>query len=330
MRVVVDGCCSDSTSVDSGVPQGTVLCPLLFLCYINDLPDSAVSQVRLFADDCLLYREINTFQDHITLQQDLKNLESWADTWGMRINATKCYVLSINNKSNFSYSLNNTILKEVPNNPYLDILLSQDMKWRDHIASITKKANSTLGFPRRNLRHCPTSCRRNSYLSLVRSVLEHGSVVWDPYLKKDIDALERVQRRAARFITGDYRSRSTGTVQRLLNKLKLPELQDRRKQLRLILFLKVVEGLVPAIPADKFTKQQKPGRLIRSSTDKNFISSNTINSYVRNNDRCFVVHPCRTEQFRNSFFSRTVVEWNHLDNNIVHSASVNSFRTAIS
>ena len=95
------------------------------------------------------------------------------------------------------------------------------------------------------------------------------------------------------------------TVQRLLNKLKLPELQDRRKQLRLILFFKVVEGLVPAIPADKFTKQQKPGRLIRSSTDKNFISSNTRNSYIRNNDRCFVVHPCRTEQLRNSFFCRT-------------------------
>ena len=330
MRVVVDGCCSDSTSVDSGVPQGTVLGPLLFLCYINNLPDSAVSQVRLFADDCLLYREINTFQDHITLQQDLKNLESWADTWGMRLNATKCYILSINNKSNFRYSLNNTILKEVPNNPYLGILLSQDLKWSDHIASITKNANSTLGFLRRNLRHCPTSCRRNSYLSLVRSVLEYGSVVWDPYLKKDIDALERVQRRAARFIAGDYCSRSTGTVQRLLNKLKLTELQDRRKQLRLILFFKVVEGLVPAIPADKLTKQQKPGRLIRSSTDKNFISSNTINSYIRNNDRCFVVHTCRTDQLRNSFFCRTVVEWNHLDNNIVYSASVNSFRTAIS
>ena len=100
--------------------------------------------------------------------------------------------------------------------------------------------------------------------------------------------------------------------------------------LRLILFFKVVEGLVPAIPADKLTKQQKPGRLIRSSTDKNFLSSNTINSYIRNNDRCFVVHPCRTDQLRNSFFCRTVVEWNHLDNNIVHSASVNSFRTAIS
>ena len=161
MHVVVDGCCSDSTSVDSGVPQGTVLGPPLFLCYINDLPDPAVSQVRLFADDCLLYQEINTFQDHIiTLQQDLKNLESWAGTWGMRLNATKCHILSINNESNFRYSLNNTTLKEVPNNPCLGILLSQDLKWSDHIANITKKANSTLGFLRKKLSplsyHLPT------------------------------------------------------------------------------------------------------------------------------------------------------------------------------
>ena len=71
----------------------------------------------------------------------------------------------------------------------------------------------------------------------------------------------------------------------------------------------IINGFVLA---DKFTKQQKPGRLIRSSTDNNVMSSNTINSYIRNNDRGFVVHPCRTEQLRSSFFCRTVVEWNHL------------------
>ena len=80
MKVVLEGVSSTSTSVDSGVPQGTVLGPLLFLCHINDLPASVSSQVRLFADDCLLYREINTFQDHVALQQDLHNLEQWADT----------------------------------------------------------------------------------------------------------------------------------------------------------------------------------------------------------------------------------------------------------
>ena len=89
MRVVVDGEFSDSVTVDSGVPQGTVLGPLLFLCHINNLPDCVKSQVRLFADDCLLYRTINSQSDHLTFQKDLEALEKWASDWGMRFNAKK-------------------------------------------------------------------------------------------------------------------------------------------------------------------------------------------------------------------------------------------------
>jgi hypothetical protein len=84
-----------------GVPQGTVLGPILFLCHINDLPDSVKSSVRLFADDCLLYRETNTQGDHDILQQDLTDLESWAEKWGMRFNAKKCYILSMRPKKKY-------------------------------------------------------------------------------------------------------------------------------------------------------------------------------------------------------------------------------------
>ena len=83
----------DSVTVDSGVPQGTVLGPLLFLCHINNLPDCVKSQVRLFADDCLLYRTINSQSDHLTFQKDLEALEKWASDWGMRFNAKKCYLI---------------------------------------------------------------------------------------------------------------------------------------------------------------------------------------------------------------------------------------------
>ena len=85
--VVVDGETSDSIRVDSGVPQGTVLGPLLFLCFINDLPDCVQSSVRLFADDCLLYRPIKSPEDQHILQQDLSALEAWTVKWGMKFNA---------------------------------------------------------------------------------------------------------------------------------------------------------------------------------------------------------------------------------------------------
>ena len=128
MRVVVDGVESKAVPVASGVPQGTVLGPILFLCHINDLPDSVKSTVRLFADDCLLYCAIKSRADHNTLQKDLSNLEAWAATWGMRFNAKKCYILSINQKSSHFYQLNNHILQQlVPENPYLSVTISESL-----------------------------------------------------------------------------------------------------------------------------------------------------------------------------------------------------------
>ena len=126
MKVILDGVSSSETSVDSGVPQGTVFGPLLFLCHINDLPNHVKSQVRLFADDCLLYRCIKSLLDHQQLQKDLIALEKWATEWGMQFNSKKCYILSIKKSSSFYYQLDNTILKEMPNNPYLGLTISND------------------------------------------------------------------------------------------------------------------------------------------------------------------------------------------------------------
>ena len=181
---------------------------------------------------------------------------------------------------------------------YLGILFTDNLKWSDHINNITKKANSTLGFLCRNLGRYPTECKKNAYISLVRSSLEYGSILWDPYTQKDIDKLERVQRSAARFITGDYKSRTPGSVQKLLNKLDFETLQERRKQLRLVYFYKIVEGLVPAIPCTNFLEQQKTGRQIRSTRSSDFLTQNPIQNYVRNNNKCFKTQPCNTEQKR--------------------------------
>ena len=200
IKVVVEGEQSKSVTVESWVPQGTVLRPLMFLCHINDLPDVVRSQVRLFADDCLLYRQIKSNEDHVLLQKDLTELEIWASRWGMRFNAKKCYVMSIRNTSSHLYQLDNTILQQVSTSPYLGITLSEDLQWSTHIQNIDKKSNSTLGFLPRNLKNCPEECRKLAYISLVRSTLEYGSSIWDPYLQKGINCIEKIHYQAARFI----------------------------------------------------------------------------------------------------------------------------------
>ena len=199
MRVVVDGETSSEVHVESGVPQGTVLGPLLFLTFINDLPDSVsiLSKIRLFADDCLLYRQIKSREDHTALQDDLNRLEKWSLDWGMSFNASKCYILSVRKSSAHFYVLNNTILKEVKTNPYLGVTLSDDLKWTTHIGKITSKASSVLGFLRRNLRFCPPQVRKTAYLALIRSTLEYASNFWDPSQQGQIDKLERLQRKSA-------------------------------------------------------------------------------------------------------------------------------------
>ena len=149
----------------------------------------------------------------------------------MHFNSKKCYILCVHQNSQFFYTLNGDILKLVEDNPYLGVLLSEDMKWHKHISNVTKKASQTLGFLCRNLRTCPLDCRRTAYIALVRPIMEYAETMWDPYLiKKDINHLVHVQHQAVRFITQDYRSRENGYVTKMLNTYEIPSLLNRRKE----------------------------------------------------------------------------------------------------
>ena len=142
-KVLVDGSFSKRARVGSGVPQGTVLGPILFLSYINDLPSSVRSSVRLFADDCLLYRPIRSKADQMLLQEDLAKLQHWADIWGMNFNASKCFVLRVKRPRAkeiiFDYQLKGVTLGKVPNTPYLGVCISENLEWGDHISKLQVK-----------------------------------------------------------------------------------------------------------------------------------------------------------------------------------------------
>ena len=301
----------------------------MFLCHINDLPDCVKSQVRLFADDCLIYRQIKTQKDHQILQNDLKELEKWAAKWGMRFNAKKCYILSIRQKSSHFYQLDGEILQQVDSNPYLGLTISEDLQWKTHITNITKKANSSLGFLRRNLKYCSEDCKRLAYIALVRSILEYGAVVWDPYQSRDIIAVEKVQRQAARFIKNDYKSRFEGCVMSMLEDLKLPILQQRRLETRLVMLYKVVRGMVPAINADEFLIPIRNKRHIKPRVQSDFHTTNIVKKFSTNHSECFKIPDSHTEQYKNSFFVRTVSEWNQLEESHIRAETVNSFREAV-
>jgi hypothetical protein len=153
-RVVLEGEMSDQVPVTSGVPQGSVLGPPLFIYYINDIASNLTSTVRLFADDTVAYLAIKGKDDAVKLQGDLDRLGEWENKWLMKFHPSKCQVLSITKSPNIimhNYSLHGHILEHVKEAKYLGLTISRDLKWTTHIDNITGQASRTLGFLKRNL-----------------------------------------------------------------------------------------------------------------------------------------------------------------------------------
>ena len=207
------------------MPQGTVLAPLLFLIYINDLPLHVSNKVRLYADDVILYSHIHSVNDCHNLQQDLDKLTEWSHKWQMIFNPKKCEFLRITNKKNpipHTYYIDNCQIDEVSNAKYLGVVIDQHLTWNEHIKQTTSKAIRVNGFLYRNLYHCPITVKLNCYKAMVRPIIEYASPVWDPHTSLYINHLEAVQRSAARFCCKDYSRFSSVTS--MLSSLNLPSL----------------------------------------------------------------------------------------------------------
>ena len=244
-RVTINGSSSTWQKVLSGVPQGTVLGPHLFLLFINNIGEMVKSKIRLFADDCLVYNSITSPSDEKQLQSDLNNLSHWACTWGMKFNTAKCNIMRISNQRNPgipNYTMMGTKLEVATDSQYLGIYIQNNLKWNKQTQHAANKASKTLGFIKRNFYHTSTNIKQKLYQTLVRPHLEYGAAAWDPHTKNNINLLEKVQRRATRFVLNNYNWEAS--VSQMLTSLGWHSLQDRRKAHRLTCLYKITNDQI--------------------------------------------------------------------------------------
>lgn len=201
--VVLNEACSGKVTVDSGVPQGSVLGPLLFLLFINDIVTDLSVPVKLYADDCVLYEKISSVEDQARLNENFAKVISWCDKWQMSINFEKTVFMRITHKKRpllFSYTANNVLLSEVQEYKYLGVWISNDLSWTKHIDVVTAKCLRKLFFLRHSLKSATPDLRLLAYNSIIRPIMEYAVVIWDPFTRNNIEKLERIQKKAVRFI----------------------------------------------------------------------------------------------------------------------------------
>lgn len=287
---------SASLHVTSGVPQGSVLGPILFLIYINDIVnviDSGV-QIRLFADDCVLYREINCPSDQTELNNNLTNISKWCSMWGMMLNTDKCVYMQLTRKERplkHAYKIESDSLKEVTSYKYLGLTITNTLSWNLHIENICSAALRKLGFLRHKLRNSPSKVKLMCYLSYIRPKLEYASIVWDPHTKYNITKLERIQRKSIRFIYSKY-ARTDSPTQLMIDN-GIPTLESRRRDLRLDFLFLLLNRKLSVDPSPYLS----------------FLPTRPTRHYHSNLLTPFFA---RTDTFMYSFFPRTVSDWNTL------------------
>ena len=313
-RVVVDGEFSDESPVVSGVPQGSVLGPLLFLAFINDIADNISSNIRLFADDCLLYRTINNEHDQKLFQQDLNSLHEWSNLWNMEFNVAKCFTMHITqakkHKRLCTYHMGGTAMQTTESTAYLGITINKDLKWNQHINIIAAKANRVLGMLRRNLRRAPRKVKQAAYTTLVRPRVEYCSTIWDPYQKQQVNQIEMVQRRAARFVLDrPYRRDTRDSVTSMLQELQWKSLAERRRDRNVTFMYKITNGLVAVPP------EYHPTPWITRSR--------------RSKPHCMKLYQPSIDVYKYSFLPRTVIQWNALTTDVATAATLELFKSRL-
>ena len=335
-EVVVNGTSSETQEVTSGVPQGTIRGPLLFLLYINDIDENLNSTIRLFADDSAIYRKIDSIEDAMLLQQDLFRLQEWADKWLMNFNVKKCKTLRITrrtkSKIDHTYLMstpstpsqgtivtdhvhnlakevlhvkppnkNYSPLEEITSDRYLGVILDNKLNFNEHVDTITKKATNLLNLCRRNLHMCPQNLKETAYKSLIRPHLEYASPAWSPHTTRNIDKIESVQRRAGRFVLNNYNYGPDSDITEEINsQLQWSPLQHRRALYDLSMFFKIRNDLV------------------------NIKFPPTVQLSPLHPNRYLHIQSLHSEAYKYHFYNRTIRLWNLLPPDAISATTLDS------
>ena len=307
-RVVVRNASSDWHPVTSGVPQGSVLGPILFVIYINSLPSwTKDCEIFLYADDAKLFLPITSAEDHHKLQRDLERIQSWTESHLLQLHPGKCKIMTLTlprrrkDLTPRAYTLCGQSLAVSQAEKDLGVTIDPTLSFDQHLWEKIKKANRIVGLIRHSFLHLDERTFVLLYKALVRPQLEYCNQVWSPHLQKHINAIENVQRRATRMLPGmkelSYRER--------LVKLKLPTLAFRRLRGDAIETYKIVHGKYdPEVARNFFQFSQRESR-----RNHPIISKTTINRDIR----------------KYAFKHRAANIWNNLPDWVTNTASVKSF-----
>jgi len=309
--VKLNGVESIISPVISGIPQGSVLGPLLFVIYINDLPDEVLSDIYLFADDTKILKQVDSREDSLILQKDINSLERWSREWLLKFHPDKCHVLTLGKFGNIKhahpYALGERELEHVFIEKDLGVVFDSELTFEEHISEKVTKANTIAGLIRRSFSYLSPRLFRQLFTAFVRPHLEYAQAVWSPKLRKYVNLIEKVQKRATRFIDGfkdlAYEER--------LRRLDLPTLEYRRTLCDMIEVYKHINFYDRRTIPDKLVLRTRPNRKHNLQILPNFANDGVRGIQSR------------------SFYYRCVSTWNDLPRTVVNSPNVNIFKKRI-
>ena len=312
-KVVVKDSESTLSNISSGVPQGSVLGPLMFLIYINDIGQNLLSLGRLFADDTSLgYSSDDEITIKNVIDHDLSELSNWSSRWLMSFNPDKTEIMLFSNveiQNNLTLSFNGKCIPVTNSHKHLGVTFSSDGKWNEHIDNIVSSVTKHLNVLRK-LKYKINRCNLEKlYIVFIRPLLEYACEVWDNCGVSNLEKLEKLQTEAARIVTGlpifcklEYLYDETGWE----------KLWERRNCRKLQLFYNIQNGYTP-----HFLENLIPPK----------IQSTTV--YPLRNGNDIIVPFCRLSLTQNSFIPSTVRQWNNLDQSVRNLGTLSGFKNAL-